>query len=130
MRKEGVAYLEWQIFSGFRIIGLMKSGLGCALIALLLMNLSLGIPGHSPVVKPAADHPGTGTSGEATKHIPADVQIDRETASPPRPDVSSPASVPPLPLSGSPGNSCHCGTPDDLHHASLDLLQLQHVLRI
>jgi len=109
----------------------MKSaGFGCVLIAILLMNLSLGIPGHSTVVSPASEHSGAATSGAATKHIPADLQIDRETASLPRPDVSSPASVPLLPLTAALENSHHCVTPDDLHHARLDLLQLQHVLRI
>jgi hypothetical protein len=109
----------------------MKSaGLVCVLIAILLMNLSLGIPGHSTAVKLAAEHPGAVTSSATTKHVPADLQIDRETASLPRPDFSSPAALPPPPLTAATENSYQTEAPNDLRRAPLDLLQLQHVLRI
>ena len=109
----------------------MKSaGLVCVLIAILLMNLSLGIPGHGTAVRPAAESPGVETSAATTKHVPADLQIDRETASLPRPDISSPAAVPRPPLNAATENSYRTEAPNDLHRAPLDLLQLQHVLRI
>jgi hypothetical protein len=108
----------------------MKSvRLGWVLIAILLINISVGAFWNTPMAG-RAEHSGGMGSEAATRHIPAELRIDRETASLPKPDISSPAAFLPLQMSGPSEDSHPRGTPEYIHHAPIDILQLQHVLRI
>jgi hypothetical protein len=63
--------------------------LGWILIAIVLLNASAGMFWTAAPERHTTGKTGPATSGGAKRHLPAELQLDRGTASLPRPETSS-----------------------------------------
>jgi len=104
--------------------------IGWILIAILLLNLSVGIFSHAIPARHTPERRAA-TSEAGTRHIPADFQMDVDTLSLPGQQMSSSAAdLLPVPIDDQNLNGARISAPGSLSYVHSDLLQWQHVFRI
>ena len=106
--------------------------IGWILIAILLLNLSVGMFSHAIPERHTPGKRDATTSEAGTRHIPADLQMDEDTLSLPGQQTSSSAAgLLPVPIDDQNLNVGRISAPGSLSYdVPSDLLQRQHVLRI